>query len=57
MQEYVERLMRCGYSPDRAYCICQDFMKNLPLFDLQLFVESIERDSYVDRIQQESDRT
>ena len=54
MQENIERLIRCGYSADRAYCICVDFMKNLPLFDLQLFVESVERECYVDRIQSES---
>lgn len=56
MQEYIDRLMRCGFSADRAYSICRDFMKNLHIFDLQFFVESIERDTYVDRVQQKSDR-
>ena len=50
MWTYVERLIRCGYSADRAYCICADFVKNLPLIDLRNFIESVERDTYVDRV-------
>lgn len=39
MKEYIKRLISCGYTEDTAYKLCVDFMKNLPLFDLQFFVE------------------
>ena len=54
MTEYINRLIRCGYSADRAYSVCQDFAKNLPFIELENFVSSIEKDSYVDRVQPES---
>lgn len=56
MDKYVYRLVRCGYSADRAYCICSDFVKNLPFIELENFVNSIERDTYVDRMESESGR-
>lgn len=48
MQEYIDRLVRCGYSPDRAQAVCSDFLRNLSLVDLECFIESVERDTYVD---------
>jgi len=56
MREYIDRLMRCGFSADRAYSICQDFGKNLPLIELENFIQSIERDCYVDRILEQPNR-
>jgi len=53
MERYIKRLIRCGYSADRAYCVCYDFAKNLPLIELENFIESIERDCYVDRMESE----
>lgn len=50
MQDYIKRLMNCGYSLNKAYYICVDFMRNLPLFDLQFFVESVEEKNNVDRV-------
>lgn len=43
MKEYIERLMACGYSEEKARQICIDFSNNLHLFDLDYFVESIEK--------------
>ena len=56
MSRYIERLIRCGFSADRAYCICQDFVKNLPLIELENFISSIERECYVHRMESESRR-
>lgn len=56
MQEYIERLIHCGYTKEKAYSLCADFMRNLPLFNLQLFVESIEEEHHVGKIQSESNR-
>lgn len=50
MQDYIERLMKCGYSLSKAYRVCVDFMCNLPLFDIQFFVESVEDKNHVDRV-------
>lgn len=49
MKEYIRRLIECGYTEDKAEQVCIDFMRNLPLFDLQFFVEAIEKKN-VDRI-------
>jgi len=57
MDRYIKRLIRCGYSADRAYCVCFDFAKNLPLIDLEYFIESIERETYVDRMESEPCRS
>ena len=43
MNEYIKRLMRCGYSRQRAEKVCIDFMLNLPIFDLEFFVWSVEK--------------
>lgn len=48
MKEYIERLIECGYTEEKAYELCVDFIKNLPLFDLQFFVETKEAQTYVD---------
>lgn len=42
MKDYIERLVRCGYTQKKAREICQDFSKNLPAFDLDLFVRCVE---------------
>lgn len=43
MKSYVKRLVRCGYSYDRAFTVCKDFVKNLTIVDLECFVLSIEK--------------
>jgi hypothetical protein len=47
MKEYIRRLIECGYTKDEAYQICKDFLRNLHIFDLQFFVESVERRNHV----------
>lgn len=56
MWDYVERLMKCGYPSYKAYCVCQDFIKNLSLIDLQCFIDSMEREYYVGRMESKSRR-
>lgn len=43
MNEYVIRLIKCGYSYERAYDLCADFLRNFPLLYLQYFVETVEK--------------
>lgn len=52
MTTYVNRLMKCGYSKERAYSVCQDFARNLPFVELENFVRSKEED--VDRVEPKS---
>lgn len=47
MKDYIKRLIECGYNEEDATKICIDFIKNLHIFDLQFFVESVEKRSYV----------
>ena len=47
MNEYIERLVRCGYAHYTAHNICHSFMRELGLKELQEFVESIEKDNNV----------
>lgn len=42
MAEYIERLVKCGYTPEKAKQICLEFSRNLPVFDLELFVKTTE---------------
>lgn len=44
MEEYVKRLMACGYSMEYARQLCLDFSHNLHLFDLDHFVLSMEKE-------------
>lgn len=53
MEKYVERLIKCGYKRDRATRVCEDFVRNLSVLDLQLFVESTEevyRGKHVEKV-------
>ena len=47
MKEYINRLIKCGYTKEEATKICIDFINNLHIFDLQFFVESVERKNHV----------
>lgn len=38
MSMYVERLTKCGYTKEKAFEVCRDFMKNLNIVDLECFV-------------------
>jgi hypothetical protein len=50
MTNYVNRLMKCGYSKDRARAVCEDFARNLPFYELENFVLTKEREN-VDRVE------
>lgn len=43
MKAYIDRLVKCGYTRQRAQKVCDDFTRNLPLIDLDFFVWSVER--------------
>lgn len=47
MNAYAKRLIKCGYSEEKAFKICRDFVKNLGIVDLECFVYAMER-KYVD---------
>lgn len=42
MKAYIDRLIKCGYSRQQAQEVCCDFVRNLPLIDLDFFVRSME---------------
>lgn len=42
MASYINRLIKCGYSRRHAEKVCEDFVRNLPLIDLDFFVRSME---------------
>ena len=43
MSNFVKRLIRCGYTKERALTVCNDFVKNLTIVDLECFVLSMEK--------------
>lgn len=49
MKEYINRLIKCGYSYDRARSLCLGFLKDFSLQDLEYFVSFMEKD-YVDKV-------
>lgn len=54
MGKYIKRLIDCGYSPDKAVKTCEDFARNLPLVDLELFVQATEefyKKNHVEEVQ------
>jgi len=51
LNEYIERLKRCGYSISEATRVAYDMHKNFGLKGLSEFVLSVEEDTYVGRVQ------
>ena len=51
---YVSRLIRCGYTKDGALDVCRDFVLNLSIADLDLFVKQVEDENRVDLLQSKS---
>ena len=41
----VDRLVNCGFTQKAAEQIVRDFIVNLSYFNLQFFVESVEKDN------------
>ena len=50
MQEFITRLVHCGYSPSDAYSTCRSFIREFNMHDLEEFILSLERECYVVRI-------
>ena len=44
MQKYIERLMKCNYSREKAESACYDIWLNCGYVSLVLFVDQIERE-------------
>ena len=44
MQEYIDRLIRCGYSPCDAYFTYHSFVRELNVNALDAFIASLEKD-------------
>lgn len=43
MSEYIQRLIRCGYSPSDAYRTCYNFIKEFNMSILQKFISDLEK--------------
>ena len=43
MSTYIKRLVKCGYSKEKAFKVCCDFVRNLGIVDLECFIYSMER--------------
>ena len=55
MDKYIDRLVKCGYERNKAVRTCEEFTRNLPLVDLELFVEATEeqyKKNHVEILQQ-----
>lgn len=50
MNEYIERMVKCGFSLSRAFMTYIDFRNKMNLSGLDELIESMEK-SYVERIQ------
>lgn len=48
MNGYIYRLMKCGYSLEKAQEIYKDFVNNFDLWDLEVYVRS--KEAYVEEI-------
>lgn len=59
MDKYIKRLIACGYSPDKAVKVCEEFERNLGMLDLELFVQATEEYhiNHVDKIQPQPHRS
>lgn len=42
MQEYIQRLIHCGYSPSDAYSTCWSFVRDFSLNELMYFIRCLE---------------
>ena len=51
MQEYINRLARCGVSAAEAIRLCKAMVRDFSFAELEELIAEIERDSHVERIQ------
>ena len=43
MKDYINRLVRCGYSAEKASDLCIGIIVNLSIFDLECFICAMEK--------------
>ena len=43
MPVYINRLIKCGYSYDKARNLCLEYTRNLSLLDLEYLIETLEK--------------
>lgn len=46
MEYYILKLIKCGYSRQDADNICHNFLKDHNIFDLVIFISTIEKERY-----------
>lgn len=51
LENFIERLKRCGFNISEATRICYDMHKNYGVNGLEEYVRSVEEDCYVDNVQ------
>lgn len=49
MKKYIERLMACGYTEEKATALCIEVSNNLPLFELENLIRVLEK-KHVERV-------
>lgn len=47
MEDYINRLVRCGYAHYTAYNICHSFMREFGYKELEEYIQSIEKDHFI----------
>lgn len=52
----IRKLINHGYTPEDAYRVCHDYMRNLSLTDLEALIEVMEEYTDVDKVQSKSNR-
>ena len=50
MQDYIDRLTRCGVSPNEAHLLCTTMVREFGLVELEELVESMEKEAYVAKV-------
>lgn len=45
---YINRLIECGYTDSAAIDVYCDFVNNFTIAELEVYVKSVEIDTYVD---------
>jgi hypothetical protein len=53
INNYIQRLQRCGYNASEATRTAHDMQKNFGYVGLDEYVKSLEADTYVDKFQSE----
>ena len=49
MKKYIERLIACGFTEEKATALCVEVSNNLPLFELENIIRAMEK-KHVERV-------